>query len=187
MHVEVTRVLTQWLRHEDFGVVAMLTGMTHKMLDEDGDPIDEPIPTAIDIYNDVDFDLAQGVLGVDPPTVPSLVVVADSPPEIEDIGEPVKEGHAAELVVGVGYYAEKDFRAAAMIAGNYVLRAVKKSLRQYNRPQQNRILVAQRTLNDVLVAKVTRATIQRVAGGTVQNSALLGFLLADVTVIDKAP
>jgi hypothetical protein len=184
MHVEVTRILTEWLRDEDWGVNAMLAALPHQKYDEDGEAETEDLPPAVDIYNDVDSDAAQGVLGVDPPTVPSIVVVADSAPEITDIRQSVKPGHAYQAIVGVGYYAEKDFRASAIIAGNYTLRAVKQSLKLYNQPQTHPF---SRELNQIHVVRIDSVTMQRVAGGTVGNSALLGFLLADVTVLDKAP
>jgi hypothetical protein len=179
VHVEITRMITGWLGHTEFGVNKLLGSVPRSKL---GSGVDEK-PATVKIYNDVDFDIVSAA-GVDPPQVPSLVVVSDVDPKGADIGQQKKPAHTYSCVVGVGYYAEETERDRTVRDGNYVMRAVMQSLMRYHEsPERSK---AYREINGIRLTLMTGLTVQRVAGA-VPPSRLLGLVFADFGVLDKLP
>lgn len=179
MHVEITRMITGWLGHKDFGANKMLDNVPRNKLGSGTDPK----PGAVKIYNDVDYDIVT-VAGVDPPETPSVVVVSDVDPKGADIGQPKKSAHMFTAVVGVGYYAEEVERAKTVRDGNYMLLAIMQSLLMWNEsPERSK---AFRELNGVRLTLMTGLTVQRVAGA-VPPSRLLGMVFADLSLMYKLP
>lgn len=178
MHVEVTRMVTAWLEHEQWGVNALIPTTPRLKLDGDEDP--EPSP--VEIFNDIDFTVMESAGGIiQPPTAPSIVVVSDALGRDDEVRQPKKAGHEIPWQVGVGYYAEPGYREEAIIAGNAVLRTVMRSLNLYHGIRAD----GYRVLNGVHCAQVTRLEIERVAPGVA--STLVGMVFADVTVVNKLP
>lgn len=172
-------MLTAWLGHEVYGVNALLPEIPRNtMVANEEDP--EPDP--VNIYNDMDFQF-DDVLGFNPPTRPALTVIADTAPDSVDIGEVFKAGHVYGFTVGVGYYPRDVTRSKGRVDGSYVLRAVSQSLVRFNVPK---LSAGYRELNDVKIVKLTKLSIQRVAGA-VPESALMGIVFADGLVLNKAP
>ncbi len=180
MHVEITRLITRWMEDPTYGVNALLPGITR--LTGVGDATDSE-PPPVTIYNDVDLKSGSiaSTLGIDPPKKPALVIVADSVPETQDM-QGRSAAHEFKADVGFGYYGDvKHSREKAIIAGDYTLRAVKKSLRRFNEAPQ-----PTRQLNGIMIARVVSVETERVAGA-VGASVLMGMLFARMTVLDKAP
>lgn len=179
MHVEVTRMFTAWLGHEEFGANKLLDGLPrHKLAGSD-----DKKPGKIKIYNDVDHDIVSPK-GIDPPETPCLVVVSDVDPKGTDIVQMGKRAHEYTCVVGVGYYAEEVERAQVVRDGNYMLRAVMQSFMRYHQsPDRSKDY---RELNGIQMTLMTGLTVQRVAGA-VPPSQLLGMVFADWKLIDKLP
>ena len=184
MHVEISRLLTGWLKHPEFGVNALLPQVGRSKLVLSGPAKTDSQPAKVTIYNDVDDEVIDGVIGINPPLVPSLVVVSDIDMRNTDVRQEKKSGREISGVTGIGYYAEEgESRAANIRDGNYVLRAVMKSLNAWNEsPQRSSDY---RELNGVRVARLNGITIQRVAGGI--QGKLVGFVMADLFVMDMAP
>jgi hypothetical protein len=180
MHVEITRLLTVWLKHPQFGVNALLPGIPRDLVGDATMEDEEPKP--VTVYNDVDFEL-DDVGGFQPPSVPSLAVIADVAPDGVDIAEKLKSGHSYGFTVGIGYYSEfgANNRARARRDGNYVLRAVGQSIVRFSQASQRT-----REINQVQISKFTKLTIQRVAGA-VPASTLMGMVFADGVLLNKAP
>lgn len=179
MHVEITRLITAWLGHATHGVNALLPAVPRDLVG--GEEEDEE-PDAVDFYNDVDFEI-DGVAGINPPTVPSIVVIVDVNPEGTDIGQQEKPGHNYSFTGAIAYYAEDTTRAKARLDGDYVLRATGRSLARYNRPRASK---GYRELNDIEIIRLTKLSFQRVAGA-VPESSLMGILFVEGIVMDKAP
>lgn len=176
MHVEATRILTEWLKDTEFGVNALLAAIPRKRANGTNDPK----PGRVDIYNDVDFDILRDS-GLVPPTMPSLVIVSEVTAVTDDfLKKQNSPGHVMRGAAGVAFYAEQTEPNKDVIAGNYVLRAVKQSLNRFNKADQRR-----RQLNSVLIA-VTKVEIERVASA-VPAIHMLGILFAELFVLDKAP
>lgn len=176
MHVEVTRMITAWLGDATNGVNKLLPSVPRDLVG--GEEEDEE-PKAVALYNDIDFEL-DSVAGINPPTTPSLVVIVDVNPEGTDIGAD-KSGYSYSATGAVAYYAEKVTRARARRDGNYVLRAVGRSIARWNTRHQR-----DRELNRILLARITKLSFQRVAGG-IPESTLMGILFFEGIVLDKAP
>lgn len=184
MHVEITRLLVGWLKHPEFGVNKLLDQVGRQKLVISGAPKEDPKPAKVTILSDVDDEVIAGVVGIDPPVVPSLVVVSDIDMRNTDVRQEKKAGREISGVTGIGYYAEEgESRAANIRDGNYVLRAVIKSLNAYQASAQRSS--DYRELNGVRIASLSGMTIQRVAGGI--QGKLVGFVLADLFVMDMAP
>lgn len=180
MHVEITRLITGWLEHAEFGVNVLAPLVPRLNLAGKSDKK----PPKVTIYNDVDFDIAS-VHGVDPPVMPALVVVSDVDLRSGDTSEEKKSAINYSAVVGVGYYEEEgESKALVVRNGNYVLRAVMRSLRAYNWSAERSKDF--RELNAIRIAKLTNVTVQRMAGA-VPTDRLLGMVFADLLVMDKAP
>jgi hypothetical protein len=187
MHVEVARILTAWLKHETYGVNAMIDQVdrwTGYYEDDGTTQILDPRPADVDIYNDIDTKEIQSTSGIRPPTMPSLVIVVDANPKTIDIAQVHKSGHEISAAAGFGYYAEQTDIGTEIIAGDYVLRALTKSLVRFNQPQLSRPFL--RELNGILLARITGYETQRVASA-VPESWLLGILFADLQILDKSP
>lgn len=178
MHVEITRMLTGWLAHPEYGVNKLVLTMPRANLKG----VNDDKPDKVDIYNDVDFDIGS-VAGIDPPSFPSVVVVADLDLKNTDAGQVHKSAYEIAAVAGIGYYAEEITKARNIRDGNYVLRSVMRSLRRFNKPS---LSTDYRQLNGVGIVRITNLTMQRVAGA-VPTSRLLGVVFADLMVLDKAP
>lgn len=178
MHVEITRILTRWLSHPQYGVNKLAPLVPRENMDGKKDPA----PVKVDIYNDVDFDLTS-IAGITPPSVPSLVIVADLDLRSSDIAQATRQAHLIPAIAGIGYYAEPEYKSDAIKAGNYVLRAVGRSLKLLNEPNKYQPV---RELNNIMVARVVGVVTQRVAGA-VPPSGLLGIMFADLQVMNKAP
>ena len=74
MHVELTRMITAWLEHADYGVNAILPTLPRNKADGGEDEA----PPDVAIYNDVDFQVYEGSrVIIVPPSTPSLVVASD--------------------------------------------------------------------------------------------------------------
>ncbi len=173
MHIEATRLITTWLTDDLIGVNTMLPLVPKQADDKD--------PPDVTIYNDVDYDVGETALGISPPRVPSLVVVADERPDTSDTAKKYRSGHQFQMIVGVGYYAEKGAKYKAIIAADYTLRAVAMTLeRGLKLPQ------AQREANKLLIMQLLGYETERAAGG-VGASVLLGMLFATISVLNKAP
>lgn len=172
-------MLTAWLEHPEFGANKLLATVGR----ENAKGGKDKAPKKVEIYNDVDFDIAK-ISGVDPPSVPSLVVISDLDLRGTDAGQIKKSGFEMAAIAGVGYYAEDGYRSDNVRDGNYVLRAVMKSFRRLNaEPTKN---LDFRELNGVSLARMTGLTMQRV-GGAVPPSRLLGMVFTDWMILDKAP
>ena len=167
---EVTLLVDRWLRHEDYGVEAMLE--TVPRLRPDGKA--DPRPKIPKIYNDVEHGLE-----VDPPSSPALVVFAFSEPttDLRDLFHQKYE----QVMVSVAYATRDVEQTQATRDGNYVLRAVRKSLVRFN---DQRLSSGYRELNSIKIQAGDRATIRRVAG-SVGSSQLWGFVLASLKVVDN--
>ena len=177
MHVEITRMITGWLAHKEYGVNGQLVDVPRNKV---GSGTDEK-PATVKIYNDVDYDIVS-VAGVDPPETPSIVVVADVGPKGADIGQQRKSAHEFTAVVGVGYYAEEIERARTVRDGNYVSMAIMHSLLLWNEsPDRSKGF---RDLNRIRLMLMTGVTIQRVAGA-IPPSRLLGMVIADFKLMYK--
>lgn len=188
MHVEATRLITAWLNHPQHGVNALLPGVPKEYV---GGEEEDDDPKPVDIYNDVDFDDAvdESVLGINPPTLPALVVVFDVSPKGIDVDEVEKTSHIYTMVGAVAYYSEDGInRMQARREGGYTLRAVGRSLKRYNlgRYSQPRTGTSYRVLNDIKLVRITNLTFQRPAGA-VPVSQMQGVVFLDVTVQDQAP
>ena len=179
MHVEISRMITAWLEHKEYGVNTLLASVPRKNLSGK----DDRKPQAVKVYNDVDFNIA-GVVGIDPPELPSIVVVSDMDIRNAQVVQPKQPGVSYTAVVGVGYYADEDDKSLVVKDGNYVLRAVMRSLKMFDdSPDRSK---AYRELNKIQLTRMTGLTQQRI-GGAVPQSRLLGLVFADFTVLDKAP
>lgn len=178
MHVELTRMITAWLGHADYGVNTLVKTVPRNKIGSGKDPL----PPKVEIYNDVDWDVVADTRTlITPPTTPSLVVVSDMLVR-EDEPQPQKSGREVpNCQVGIGYYAEPGYREAAIIAGDYTLRAVFLSLRRYHGEQAN----GYRELNGIRAARITRLEMERVVPNV--QSTLLGLVFAQVLVLDKLP
>lgn len=186
MHVEVTRILTAWLQHDQYGVNAMLATLprwTGFYEEDETTPINDPLPPDVDVYNDVDVKEILTTGGLRPPTMPSLVVVVDMNPKTVDIKDPNASGHEMSVAAGIGFYAEQTEVEKDIVRGDYVLRAVKKSLVRFNSPVLSKDY---RKLNDYSLSRIVSIETQRVASA-VPESFMLGILFADLIVLDKAP
>jgi hypothetical protein len=181
VHVEITRILTAWVKDDQYGVNALLAQLPRKK-SVAGTSQDEK-PKAVTFYNDVDYDIVE-VGGINPPTTPALVIVCDSNPRTVDIQNPNASGHKMDegWVAAFGYYGDQGDRASAIRHGNYVLRAVKMCLTRYNKYCRGE----RQRLNGVVLGRVDRVEFQR-AAGAVPGSTFLGLLFADLTVLDTAP
>jgi hypothetical protein len=180
MHVEVTRMVTAWLGHAVYGVNALLPNVSRDLIG--GEEEDEE-PELVTIYNDIDFEL-DDVAGFNPAKRPALAVICDVNPEGTDISQPDKPGHEYGLTGAIAYYAKEGTpRARARRDGNYVLRAAGQSLARFNRPQLSKDF---RQLNDVLLARLTKLSFQRVAGA-VPESSLMGIVFFEGILLNKAP
>lgn len=184
MHAEVTRMITAWLGHEEYGVNALLPDIPRNQWVAPGDPeVQDPEPPDVEIYNDVDFKVVDSAVGIVPPSTPSIVVSSDASSRSRDVAEPTKGGHEIPgWVVAVGYFAEPGYREAAILAGNYTMRAISQSLKRFHGVRGD----GYRELNGVRIARVTEITIERVAGG-VPDSTLLGLVFAELVVLNKLP
>lgn len=180
MHVEMTRLVTAALQDPKTGVNALLLYIPRKRMNGTSDAKPSPVL----IYNDVDAPDGMSddhwMREINPPTKPSLVVIADSDPRTTDTAAKFKQGHAASLMLAVAYFAEDTLRDRAVRDGNYVLRASAKSLMALSGTS-----VANRTVNDFLLVQIEEMVTQRVAGAVSDN--LMGILFARVTVLDKSP
>ena len=190
MHIEATRLITAWLNDPTYGVNAQINAVSRDRFGEVASEAD-PVPTAVTIYNDVDFDddVDESVLGINPPTLPALVVVFDVNPKGIDVDEIEKTSHQYNMVGAVAYYAEDGInRMLARREGGYVLRAVGRSLTRYNlgRLSSARGGTNYRVLNGIKLVRITNLTFQRPAGG-VPASQMMGIVFLDVIVQDQAP
>lgn len=179
MHVEVTRILTQWLKHPVYGVNTLLETVPRAKMNGTFDPK----PAKVTIYNDVDFENMITTGGIQPPKMPSIVLVTDENPKSSDIAQIHKSGHVISMASGIGFYAEQSEISKDIKFGNYVLRAIRRSLHAFNLPELSH---EGRELNDVKLLKVVQVETQRVAPA-VPESYMLGVLFADLLVLDKAP
>jgi len=178
MHVEITRLITGWLEHPEFGINALLPTVSRKNLKGKSDPI----PAKPTLYNDVDFNIVT-VGGVDPPELPALVVSSDVDLRGDNVEQGKRPGIQVRAVTGIGYYTEETYRNENVRAGNYVMRAVLMSLKRYHESAQRS--EAFRELNGVRIVNMTGLTMQQVAGA-VPKSRLLGVVFADLLILDKA-
>lgn len=188
MHVEATRLITAWLNHPQHGVNALLPDTPRERF---GDA-EDPVPDAVTIYNDVDFDKAvdESVIGVNPPKLPALVVVFDVNPRGINFGQTEKISHEYDMVGAVAYYAKEGVnRMFARRAGGYTLRAVGRSLKRWNRGQlsASRTGTNYRELNSVKLLRITNIVFQRPAGAVAPTSQMMGIVFLDVTVQDQMP
>lgn len=181
MHVEITRILTAWVKDPTHGVNALLSQLP-RVKTVGGTAQDEK-PKTVTIYNDVDFDIVE-TGGINPPTVPALVLVCDSNPRTVDISRPDIPGHRMRegWLAAFGYYGDQGDRASAIRHGNYVLRATKQSLTRYNKYCRG----TRQRLNGVVLGQIDKVEFQR-AAGAVPGSTFLGLLFADLTVLDTLP
>jgi len=179
MHVEITRLITGWLEHKEFGVGVLLPNVPRQKLKGGTDTA----PEKPAVFNDVDFDITK-VAGIDPPIVPALVVISDIDLRGGNVAQPKSPSIEYAAVVGIGYYAEEVEKPRNLRDGNYVLRAVLRSLRLYQEsPERSKDY---RELNAIRITTMTGLTIQRVAGA-VPKSRLFGIVFADFKIMDKAP
>ena len=177
MHVEVTRMITAWLEHDQYGVNTLLPKVPRLKLDGDEDPE----PPAVTIFNDVDFTVIDSAGGIiKPPTTPSLVVISDGVARDDEIAQSQKKGHEILWDVGVGYYAD-GYREEGIVAGNYTLRAVMQSLVRFHGMRADGF----REVNGVRAARITRLEMERVAPGVA--STLVGMVFARLIVLNKLP
>src|SRR4026208_1531350 len=117
MHVEATRILTAWLKDTTYGVNALLANVPRKKMTTGSDPK----PPIVDVYNDVDFEIMKDS-GIDPPTMPSLVVVSEVTSVTEDfLKSKMDSGHWMRGAAGIAYYTEQSEKSLDIIAGNYVM------------------------------------------------------------------
>jgi hypothetical protein len=178
VHAEITRMVAGWLAHPNFGVNTLAAAVPRKNLKGAQDKA----PPKVTIYTDVDNDIAS-VSGVDPPSVPALVVVSDIDLRAAEFPEkrPLIQVSA---IAGIGYYDDETTRAEIVRRGNYILRAVLRSMYQYHlSPARS---ADYRLLNEVRIARVTGLTMSK-AAGAIPTSRLLGLVFVDLEVHDMKP
>jgi hypothetical protein len=187
MQVEATRLITAWLGHSVHGVNALIPAIPRERFGG----VDDPEPSEVSIYNDVDFDTAmdESVLGINPPSLPALVVIFDVNPKGLNFGQTQSNHHEYDMVGAVFYYAKDGLnRMAARREGGYVLRAVGRSLKRWNQPRFSELRSgpSYRRLNDIKLLRITNLTFVRPAGA-VPESQMMGVVFLDMTVQDQAP
>jgi hypothetical protein len=182
MHVEITRILANWLKHPDYGVNAMLA--TLPRFNKIGSTTSkDPKPADVTVFSDVDTPEILTTSGWAPPKIPALIIMTDLNPRPIDISKATMPGHFFTAFSGIGYFAEMTEREKNIVQGGYVLRAVKKSLKIYNEPKYSN---PNRELNSVQVSRIDSVELQRVASA-VPESLMLGVVFVNMTVLDKAP
>jgi hypothetical protein len=172
---DLTRLVTQWMKHAEHGVNPLMAQLGRKRVDG----AEDPMPAPVAIFDDVDTE--ELVLEMDPPVVPAIVVWVDSDADVNLLdtnylktGEPV--------IVAFAYVTQDVLKVQAKLDGGYALRAVRQSLRRLNRNRDDQY----RKLNGIHITGITVVNTQIVAGG-VGKSQMWGLLYAAVHVVDTAP
>jgi hypothetical protein len=172
MIVEVTRLMDRWLKSEK-GVQKWLPSISRFTPEGTEDPMPE-IPA---IYNDIEDECVAAEL--DPVKVPALVIFCDSAPETKAQNE--RRLVARNVLVTVAYITRDTPALKASRDGGYVLRAIRRSLVEFNSLQESREF---RDLNGIKILAIDTIEQQRVAAN-LGRSELWGFVMAGLTVIDS--
>lgn len=183
MHVEVTRLVRSALEDAEIGVMRMLTRLDRDKIDG----TEDPLPESVHIYTDVDRPDGENdphwMRQIEPPQYPALVVVSDTVLNVDasELYQKFKPARVETIGTAIAYFIKDgDGRPEAVVEGNYILKAIRKTLHRLMLWPQDR-----RTLNDVRIVKMDRLTSERVAGAT--GDALMGFCLVSFTVLDLDP
>lgn len=177
MIVEGTVLTSEWLKHPEYGVAALLPLV----------PRNKPgggmwrLPETPTIYDDVQDKSVAAEL--EPTKVPALVVFADS--DIDETPTPHESGAKGDgLDVVIAYIVRNPSSLLdARRDGMFVLRAVRQSLHRLQTPK---LSTGHRRLNGISISRVQRVTLQRVAGA-VGRSTLAGFVIARYLMLDENP
>jgi hypothetical protein len=182
---EATTVISEWLKHPTYGVNTMLAKVPRNKV---GGGLYLK-PPKVTVYDDCSDDCVS--MELEPEEVPAVVVFCDSDilfemdmfrPE-KGRGEPAKAQKGSGLSMVASYIVRDTPALDARINGGFTLRAIKMSLNRFNNPNTRK---SAGLLNAVHVVKISDLRMQRVAG-SVGQSTLAGFVLANLWVLDKAP
>jgi hypothetical protein len=177
MIVEVVRLLDRWLKHETFGLEAMLRQIPR----ETPEGTTDPLPETPCIVNDTeDPNVAKDL---EPAQVPAVVLYGTNGPKVALDASGRTRQIIPSVIVAAAYITRDAEPLKAGQDGGYVLRAIKKSFSAYNPLANAR---GYRTLNGFTIAKINEVTEHQVRGA-VGRSQLWGFQLATIVVIDSDP
>lgn len=174
MITEITRLVDRWLKHDEYGVEAMLQTIGRQTPEGDSDEL----PETPSIFNDTEDDM--GML-MEPDKSPALIVFCARGPRIDLTNNMMQKGSLATVYVS---YVTRDVpEIQAARDGNYTLRAVKKSLTRFNsygKAEQYR------KLNGILIAAVNPLD-EFQTRSAVGKSRMWGFVQVGVLVVDSQP
>lgn len=176
MILETTLLIDRWLHHDIYGVEQMLITVPRK--NPEGTAFD--LPKTPHILNDFEDDDVATEL--DPDKAPALVVFVDTDSRVGKV-EQDRQISATPLVVSVAYITRDVPPSVGQRDGAFVLRAVKKSLTNYNSSTKAE---GYRTLNGIMIAEIKGISERRVIAG-LGASEMFGFVFARVNVIDSEP
>lgn len=171
---EVTKMIDRWLKHETYGVDAMLQILGR--LTPEGD--EDEMPQLPSIFNDIEDEMGDLM---EPDKSPALLIFCARGPLMDLRNQLHQKGDGGVLYVA---YVTKDVpEIVAARDGNYVLRAVKKSLTRFNSYAKAE---EYRKLNGILIASVDDL-IEYQTRSAVGRSRMWGFVQANVSVVDSEP
>lgn len=175
MIVEVQRMVSDWLGHEDLARTDGVNDLISTVPRDGGDPEPAALEGVYDETRD-DFVAARE----DPPVSPSLYVIQDAPFTLE--GEVQTQIRRAEgYVLAIWYLTHNWDTALGVQAASYTLRAVVKSLRaltEADSSTRTRNKICLEEIDDLLMVPVVEA---------VGESSVLGGIMATLTVRDGQP
>ena len=174
MIIEITRLIDRWLKHDVYGVGAMLQSVERFTPEGDEDEMPE-IPS---IFNDTEDEMGDLM---EPIKTPALVTFCARGPTVNLRDKLYQRG--GQAIAYVTYITRDVPDLMAARDGNYVLRAAKKSLTAYNSYAQ---AIQYRKLNNILIAELGDLT-EFQTRSSVGRSKMWGFVQVNVRVVDSNP
>ncbi len=176
MILETTLLIDRWLQHDTYGVEAMLQTISR----QNPEGTEFRMPAMPCILND--FEDESVVTELDPDKTPALVLYVDTDVRIADPANSLRQ-IGTRLLVTTAYLVNDVPPNKATQDGAFILRAVRKSLTNYNSSQKSE---GYRKLNDIKIAEITEVSERRIIAG-LGTSQMFGFVFARVLVIDSQP
>lgn len=174
MFTETVQLLARWLRHDEYGVNALVATLGRDKVDGPGK---WPRIRPITIYDDATDEGT--ATSIEPPEVPALAVTRVGNFKIP-LGVSQVKG-ASSVLVAVGYVTAPEVdRLAALRECGYSLRGVRLSCDRFN---SIRLSGAYRAINGVQVMQLSFVT-QQDAPVAVGRLKMWGFVLVQATVAD---
>lgn len=148
MYLETLRMVTAWLKHEQYGVNAMLGVVPIDPVDNTPNPI-ATLSNAggLAVFNEPDCE--EVITKREPIALPALYVTSED--RITMSGEPIPDGQVRYVESGIPivirYITDVQPLTKAVIDGYYTLRAAAKSLAEFSK----QVHEADRTRNMILI------------------------------------